>query len=589
MFKKVVSMLIVLTMVLSLAVGCSQPQETTPPAETPAETPGETPAPEEPAAEADTLVWNLGADPKTFDPGLNNASDGGHIINNMFEGLMRDTGTGLEPGIAESYEISANAEGAEGTVYTFKIREGAKWSDGQPVTAKDFEYSWKRVCDPATASEYSFIMAPYIKGANDYLNGTGSRDDMAVSSPDDSTLVVELNFPVPYFLSLTTFYTYLPVREDIVTANGEGWEKKPETCISNGPFKLEEYQTGSHISLVKNENYWDADSVKLEKIKALMIVEATTALSGYENGEIAVLDSGAIPQDEIPRLKAEDPYFSIAPRVGTYYGIFNVDAEPTNDIRVRKALTLAIDQKQICEQVAKGGQLPATGFIPPSLSYSTGESCRQLDADGNPVEEYGLDPNKAQVEEAQALLAEAGYPNGEGFPSITFLYNTNENHKKIAEALQEMWKANLNIDVELRNEEWATFQDTRRLGDFTLARGGWLGDYDDPMTMLDLYTSYSGNNDAQWRWNLQPTVASHDTVLNETNKEFDEVIAAAQLATGTERDALLKRAEEIMAEEFITFNIYYYTYVQVIDESVVEGVNRTTMGQFIFKDSELVK
>jgi oligopeptide transport system substrate-binding protein len=587
MFKKVISMVIVLTMVLSLAVGC-QPKETTPPAETPAETPGETPA-TEPATDSDTLVWNLGADPRTFDPGLNNASDGGHIINNMFEGLMRDTGDGLEPGMAESYEISANADGVENTVYTFKIREGAKWSDGNPVTAKDFEYAWKRVCDANTASEYSFIMAPYIKGAEAYLNGEGSADDMAVSCPDDNTLVVELNFPVPYFLSLTTFYTYLPVREDIVTANGEGWEKNPKTCISNGPFKLEEYQTGSHISLVKNENYWDAENVKLNKIKALMIVEATTALNGYENGEIAVLDSGGIPQDEIPRLKAEDPYFRIAPRVGTYYGIFNMDAEPTNDIRVRKALTLAIDQKQIVEQVSKGGQLPATGFIPPSLSYSTGESCRQLDADGNPVEEYGLDPNKAQVEEAKALLAEAGYPDGKGFPAITFLYNTSEGHKKIAEALQEMWKTNLNIDVELRNEEWATFQDTRRLGNFTMARGGWLGDYDDPMTMLDLYTSYSGNNDCQWRWNLQPTVAPHDKVLNPENKEFDEVIAGAQKATGADRDALIRRAEEIMMENFVTFNIYYYTFIQIIDESVVEGVNMTTMGQFIFKDAELVK
>lgn len=582
MFKRVISMLIVLTMVLSLSVGCSKPKETPVEPTTPVE-------PAAPVTEEAALVWNLGVDPRTFDPGLNNANDGGHIINNMFEGLMRDDGTGLEPGMAESYEISANAEGVEGTVYTFKIREGAKWSDGQPVTAKDFEYSWKRVCDAATASEYSFIMAPYIKGANEYLTGTGSRDDMAVSSPDDNTLVVELNFPVPYFLSLTTFYTYLPVREDIVTANGEGWEKKPETCISNGPFKLEEYQTGSHISLVKNENYWDADSVKLEKIKALMIVEATTALNGYENGEIAVLDSAGIPQDEIPRLKAEDPYFRIAPRVGTYYGIFNVDAEPTNDVRVRKALTLAIDQKQICEQVAKGGQQPATGFIPTSLKYSTGESARQLDADGNTVPEYGLDPNVAQVEEAKALLAEAGYPNGEGFPKLVFLYNTSEAHKKIAEALQEMWKTNLNIDVELSNEEWATFQDTRRLGNFTMARGGWLGDYDDPMTMLDLYTSYSGNNDAQWRWNLQPTVAPHDTILNESNKEFDEVIAAAQRATGVDRDKLLKRAEEIMMEEVITFNIYYYTFVQIIDESVVEGVSMTTMGQFIFKDAELVK
>ena len=319
-----------------------------------------------------------------------------------------------------------------------------------------------------------------------------------------------------------------------------------------------------------------------------MIVEATTAFNGYKSGEIALLDSGGIPSNEIPNLKATDPYFSIADRVGTYYAIFNCDAAPFNDVKVRRAFTLAIDQKRIVEQVTKGGQKPATGFIPPSLKFSDGSSCRKLDGDGMPLPEYGIDPMKAQVDEAKALLAEAGFNESNPFPAFDFYYNTSEAHKAIAEALQEMWKTNLGVDVGLKNEEWAVFQDTRRLGNGLVFRGGWLGDYDDPMTMLDLYTSYSGNNDCQWRYDAQPVVAPHDKVLNPANKDFDDAIKAIQVTTGTERDDAIRKAEKIMMDEAILAPLYYYTYVQIIDESVVEGVARSTMGHWNFKNVKMV-
>lgn len=584
------------------------------------------------------LVWNIGAEPKTFDPSLNSASDGGNIIMNLFEGLYREASDGsLEPAQAKSYEISD-----DGMTYTFKLRDDIKWSDGKPVVAGDFEYAWKRVCSSETASEYSFIMAPYLKFGQEYLEAgsvnftdeqianlkavnaaitdaqyemlkdcaaesdtekegvdyipvpeedlaqikSAIRDLVGVKATDDQTLVVSLNFPCSYFMSLVTFYTYMPVRQDIVEANGEGWEKKPETCISNGAFVLEEYQIGSHLKLKKNELYYEADKVRLAGIKGVMLSEATTAHTAYKAGEIQVNET--IPTDEIPTLLAEDPNFTQEAQVGTYYATFNCDKAPMNDVRVRKALTLAIDRKQICEQVAKGGQIPATGFIPPNLTYSDGTSCRVLDENGNTTVEYDIDPNKANIEEAKRLLAEAGYPNGEGFPTITYLYNTLEAHQKIAEAVQEMWKTNLGIDVVLENQEWQIFQDTRRKGNYDVARGGWLGDYPEPMTMLDLFTSYSGNNDSQWRWNLQPIVAPHDTTLNPANKEFDEAIEKAMVSTGKEKDEAYKTAEKIMMEDCILMPIYYYSNLFTVDAAKVTGVRRTKMGHWVFKDAEML-
>ncbi len=328
-------------MVLSISVGCAKEPAQAP--ETPDQSQG-TPEAATPAGEDDYLVWNIAVDPKTWDPTLNSASDGGHIIQNLFEGLTRETKDGIVPAAADSWDITN-----DGKTYTFHLKEGMKWSDGQPVTAKDFEYAWKRACDPAVASEYSFLVTSYLVGGEEFFTGTGDRDGVGVKALDDKTLEVNLKFPVSYFLSLTSFYTYMPVRDDIVEANGEGWEKNPQTCISNGAFKLTEYQIGSHVTMAKNENYWDAENVKLAGIKGLMIVEGTTALNGYENGEIQVLDGITIEQ--IPRLQKEDPNFVITPHIGTYYVNFNTDDELFKDVRIRKAFSLAIDRKQFVEQV----------------------------------------------------------------------------------------------------------------------------------------------------------------------------------------------------------------------------------------------
>ncbi|SHH61026.1 peptide ABC transporter substrate-binding protein [Clostridium grantii] len=262
------------------------------------------------------LAWNLGSDPKTLDPQLNSASDGGDVLTNLYEGLMRDVKGKIVPAMAESYEVSE-----DGLVYTFKLRD-AKWSDGKAVTAGDFVFGWKRAMDPATASEYSFIMeSASIKGAAEFIAGTGTADEVGVKALDDKTLEVTLTTPTEYFLGLTGFYTFMPVREDVVDAEGI-WAKDPAKAISNGPFKLAEYKSGDKIVLVKNENYWNADSVKLNTINASMIVEESTMLTAYQNNELDIIDT--MPSAEIAKLQAEDPTFKVLPQIGTYYYMFNL-------------------------------------------------------------------------------------------------------------------------------------------------------------------------------------------------------------------------------------------------------------------------
>ncbi len=568
MLKRRFALLMVIIMSLSMFAGCGGE---------PADSGGG-----QSNAESDTVIWRMRSEPRSLDPQRNFSSDGSHIIQNTYEGLYAEKIGGIEPSMAESYDVSE-----DGLIYTFHLREGLKWSDGEPLTAKDFEYSWKRLCAPETGATTSFMMTNYIKGAMEYLMGEGTADEMGVRALDDRTLEVELKNPVPYFVNLTTFYSYFPCRQDIVEEYGDGWDKNPETSISNGPFRLAEYQTGSHIVLEKNEYFWNAENVHINRIKGLMLGDASTALNGYEAGEIDVMQSP--PLDEITRLKAEDPNLQILPSIGTFSINFNVDKAPTNDLNVRKALTLAIDRTKIVEQVTKGGEIPATGYIASAFVFSDGTSFRQMDEDGNLVEEYGIDPSGAQVEEAKAALAAAGYPDGKGFPKIEYLYDTDEASKKIAEALQAMWKENLNIDVTLRNEDRSVFNENTIKGNYDVSKGGWWADYYDPMSMFDTCLSYSGNNKVQWRWNEQPIVAPHDHTLNPENKEFDDAVNMAQQTTGTERDEWLRKAEKVIMDNFVTAPVYYYTDVILVNQNRVEGVGLTPVGFWCFKEGRMVE
>lgn len=531
MMKKKIAITLVFIIVMTIIVGCNNV-----------------------ASEKTGMVlkWNISVDPKSIDPQLNGEVDGGHVINNTFEGLMREVDDKLVYGMAESHEVSEDK-----TVYTFYLRD-ALWSDGQPVTAYDFEYAWKRACNPDLLPEpsaYAYQLF-YIKGAQDAYEREGSLDDVGVAAIDEHTLRVELNVPTPYFLDLTTFYTYMPVRQDVVEKDPNGWARNPEVVVSNGPFVLTDYHIGENLTLSKNENYWQAEKVNLETIEGSMISEESTMLSAYEADDLDIIED--VPLQEIPRLKAEQDDFYIFPLIGTYYYIFNTQKPPFDDVKVRKALAYAIDRKAIAENITQGGEVPATGFTPPGLLDHNGDEFRTVAGD------YGIDTGKKNIEKAKELLAEAGYPEGKGFPLIQFFHNTSESHKIVAEAIQEMWKNNLGIEMKISNQEWAVFQETRHNGVFDIATGGWLGDFSDPITMLDLWLSYSGNNDAHW-----------------DSSQYDALIESSKVLSGEERFGKLYEAEKLMMNDMIVAPIYYYTDTVMIKDRV-KNWKRTKLGYWFF-------
>lgn len=501
------------------------------------------------------IVYNIAADPKTIDPQLNSAVDGSKVIRNAFEGLMREIENGeVENGIAESYEVSE-----DGLVYTFHIRDNAKWSDGEDVTASDFEYGWKRALNPKTAAEYAYQLF-YVKNGEAYNSGKASVDDVGIKVIDDKTIEVTLESAVPYFLSLLAMPVYYPVRQDIVEEYGDKWALKPETYVSNGPFKMTEWNNKESMTFVKNENYWDADNVKLETLVFRLIDDQTTTLSAFRNGELDIMEQP--PTTEIQTLISEG-VAKIYPYLGTYFYVVNVSGEGLSskavdalqDVRVRKALSLAIDRTLITEKVSMGGETPATSYVPKGLTDTQGDEFHKDYSDVT-----------TNIEEAKKLLEEAGYPNGEGLPTITFTYNTASNHQMIAQAIQDMWKTNLGINVELKNEEWAVFQNTRNNFQYEICRHGWIGDYNDPMTFLDMWVTGSGQNNAGY------SNAEYDSLIDQAKAEQD----------GTKRTELLRQAEDILMEDMPIIPIYYYTNIVCANDNV-KGYVKSPLGAMLFR------
>ncbi|MZQ75338.1 MAG: peptide ABC transporter substrate-binding protein [Peptoclostridium sp.] len=535
--KKIISLILAVMLVMTSLVGCGGKDKA--------------------GSEGKIMRYNLSSPTKTIDPTLNASVDGAIIIVNAFEGLMRlDENDKAIPGMAEKYEVSE-----DGLTYTFHLRD-AKWSDGEPVTAKDFEYSWKRALDAATASEYAYQMF-YLKNGEKFNSGEATVDEVGVKAIDEKTLEVTLEAAVPYFIELTAFPTYFPLRQDIVEQYGEQWALKPESYISNGPFKAEALDQGSVFSFVKNENYYDAQRVKLDGVDFYFMEEISTAMASFESGDVDGLYR--VAREQIPTFQKENnPEFKIFPNLGTYFYSFNVNVEPTNNLKVRQALSMAIDRKAITSVISQGGELPATGFVPAGIKDHEGNDFREMGGD------YGV-TETAQVDKAKQLLAEAGYPNGEGFPTIELIYNTDENHKKIAEAVQEMWKQNLGINVELSNQEWQVFQDTRNKGDYVIARDGWLADYVDPMTFLDMFISNSGNNHPHWN-----------------NPEFDAMIGDAKKESDPEkRFQIMHQAEDLMMADQIVLPVYYYTNPMMF-KSYVKDVRVSPLGFVYFDTADIV-
>lgn len=501
---------------------------------------------------AQELTINISTEPPTLNPGLAQDSTSGNVLNQIFEGLTTPKAEGgVELAAAEDVKVSDDQ-----LTYTFTLKD-SKWSNGDPVTAQDFEYAWKWVLDPANATVYSYQLY-YIKGAQDYNEGKGSVEDVAIKALDEKTLEVTLNNPTPYFLELPAFYTYFPVNSKIAQENPEWAFNAGESYVSNGPFKLTTWNHSSDIVVEKNENYWDAENVKLDKITMVMIKDENTALSMFNNGELDWTGNplDALPTDSLKALK-KDGKLSTQSYAGIYNYKFNTKVEPLNNANIRKALTLAIDRQSLIDNVVLGNQQPAFSIVPTSV-YGDDSYGYFKDNDVETAKKY--------LEEG---LKELGYASVDELPSITISYNTSEAHAKIAQSIQAMWSDNLGVKTELSNSEWGVYLDSVNSGDFQVARMGWSADFIDPINFLEMYYSANGGNN-QTGWES----ARFQALLDQAAMEVD----------ADKRMSLLQEAEAVFMEDMAVAPIYFNTdnWIKVDN---LKGELLTALSSLYFKNA----
>ncbi len=506
-------------------------------------------------ANKNSIVYNLGADPVSLDPQLATDAYSSQIVGIAFEGLYTlDEKSEPIPATAESVDISK-----DGLTYTFKIRKDAKWSDGKPVTAGDFEYGLKRGMAPETASQYAFQYF-YIKNAENYFNGKAKAEDVGVKAIDESTLVINLEAPTPYFLGLTTGTTFFPVRKDIVE-KGKDWALNVESYVGNGSFKMKSWTQKEDIIFEKNPNYWDKDKVKLDELVVKLIVEPKTYLSAFKTGEIDLIDTP--PASEVDSL-LKDGLAIVEPVLGTYFYVFNVSGQNVNpevakfigDKRVRKALSLSINRNLLVNEITKGGEVPALAFVPKGI----------VATDNKEFNSKNYYTAEEDVETAKKLLAEAGYSDPSKMPKLTFTYNPAGTNEMLAQAIQDMWKKNLGVELELKQEELAVFFSTRTNHKYEIARHGFGADFNDPMSFLDLYVTGSAQNDPGY-----------------SNANYDKLIREAKVELNPEkRTALLHQAEDMLMDDAPLIPLYYYTNLVCVNPKV-KGWYRSPLGQYYFK------
>ena len=487
------------------------------------------------------LTIQLGPDVESIDPALNSAVDGANYILFAFDNLLKvDKDGKIVPGLAEKYEISDDQ-----LTWTFHLRDGLKWSDGSDLTAEDFVYSWQRMVDPNVAAPYAQTVLGMVEGYEEAIglpdeegNTTVDPDPtkLKVEATDDKTLVVHMAKPTPYFDKLASFVSLSPVKKDVVEANPDGWSIDPKTYISTGPFKLTEWKPGSYLMFEKNENYWDADSVKLDGIKCLLMNDQNATFSAYESGDALMIKE--VPTQEITTLKTRSD-FHVDPILGTYYLDLNNNLDEFKDSRVREALSLALDRKYISETITAGTYTPATGFVSEGVTDWDGSAWKDHITD--PSVYINIDDHAANLANAKELLKEAGYENGVGLPEMVYSTNDASYHKKIAEYLQQAW-GELGLKVQVIIVEWKSFTPQRRSGNYQIARDGWVMDYNDPSNILELALTGNGNNNAKY-----------------SNPEFDALMSKA----ATEKDpqtrfGYLHQAEDFIMKDTAMVPLLYY-------------------------------
>ncbi len=540
------------------------------------------------------MVLNVGAYPDTVDPALNSAVDGATYIIHVFAGLVgyEQDESGklvLVPQMAK--ELPTGVKQADGkTAYTFTLRDDLKWSDGTALTAKDFVYAWNRAADPATAADYGY-MFEVIDG---YADLVGSYDEEGklvgekkllnvTASEDGKQLTVVLTVDVPYFYELCAFPAYMPVREDIITANGEAWATSAATYIGNGAYKVTSF-TQTEMVLEKNENFYDADRVVSDKITFAFNDDDASLLSNFKNGSYKFIDS--VPNDEIANLKESNPEeFFVEGQLGTYYVSFNVNDPAFKDFteeekaKIRKAMGLMIDRNYVVEEIGQAGQVPAAGFVAMGLTEPDGSeyiSKNGVNGDGKGYYSVAKEDYAANCAEAVKLLTEVATSSGKftvadnkvtGFPTVAYITNEGSGHEAVAAYLQSVW-GTYGINVTVEKQEWATFLNTRKEGNYSVARNGWLGDYNDPISFLDMWITSSGNNDSQFGKGDHASYAGY--AGGKTWAEsYDALIAEVKTSTdAAKRFELMHDAEDILMETGAICPVYYYTDIFMCSKDI---------------------
>lgn len=487
------------------------------------------------AAREGRLLLGNGAEPEDLDPHIVTGVPEANIVRTLFEGLTAysaDART-IVPGVAQRWEVAP-----DGSAWTFFLRHDARWSNGDPVTAHDFEFSWRRVLTPSVGNRYTYLYEG-IRGALEFAQGDIPWEETGIRALDEWTFRVEFDQPVPYFDRLVTHNTFYPVHRPTLEAHGAvatrgtAWTR-PGNLVGNGPFQLHTWRHNKFIEVRPNPYYWDRESVALTSVRFFPIDSLDTEERAFRTGQLHI--TGNVPPHRIPRLRESGaPELRIAPMLAVYFLNLNNERPPLDDARVRRALALAIDRDAIVRQVTQGGEIPAYNLLPPEI--------------------FAPEPTPgfvADAAEARRLLAAAGFPGGAGFPRLEYLYNTSESHRAIAEAIQQMWRRELGIDIVLVNQEWQVYLASQRAGQFWISRAGWVASYSDGTVFSNLMLSHSGNNNARFRH------AGYDQVATAVRHELDPA----------ERHRLFVRAAEILVEEMPVVPLYYYTSKSLVHPAV---------------------
>ncbi len=487
---------------------------------------------------ADGITVQIGPNPETLDPALNSAVDGGNMLITLFETLLIiDQDNKVQPGQAEKYVVSD-----DGLTWTFTMRDGLKWSDGTELNAKDFEYTFKRIADTNVAAPYAETVIGMIEGYKDAIDSKNPEKLNVKASEDGKTLTIKLSYPCSYFDKIVAFGTMSPVQKATVEKNGDSWATKPETYVCNGPYTITEWTPSEKIVCKKNENYkggWDSSKIVNDKLTFLLLEDSSASYTAYTGGTAQLIKD--VPTEEIPTLKKDKKdEFNVDPILGTYYLSMNLNKAPFNNKNVRKALSLAIDRDYVANTVMQGTYSPAYNYVGTGVDdVDPGKFLENAKA-ANDGKTYISEDYKANLEEAKKALAEAGYPDGKGFPTITYSTNDTGYHKAVAEYLQQAYKQlgiTMNIDV----VDWSSFTPKRRAGEYEMARNGWVMDYNDASNMIELFTSTNGNNDGKYN-----------------NPAFDKAMNDSKVADKAAHFAALHEAEKIVSEDYGFIPVAYY-------------------------------